>query len=194
MGVLLVVAGCAKHIPVTGLRPEYPNVGPAYVKVDSLKPTFRWEPFPRPQDYEADKERVLKRIREGVLKRIRNVAYDLKIWRAEDEFPIELIYARQGLPDPSHSIEEPLEPSTKYFWTIRARFELDGHSRVIAWGWGLTLVKNDWDRLTPLGKYEGERITPPGSKWGKSYYESVISWRQALVPNPFYFRFETPRK
>ena len=56
MGVLLVVAGCAKHIPVTGLRPEYPNVGPAYVKVDSLKPTFRWEPFPRPQDYEADKE------------------------------------------------------------------------------------------------------------------------------------------
>ncbi len=128
MGVLLVVAGCAKHIPVTGLRPEYPNVGPAYVKVDSLKPTFRWEPFPRPQDYEADKE--------GVLRRINHVTYDLKILRAEDDYPIELIYARQGLPDPSHSIEEPLEPSTKYYWTIRARFELDSNPRITQWGQG----------------------------------------------------------
>ena len=185
LGVVLVVAGCAQF-PVSGLRPQYPKArfrfgGPggevAYVKVDSLQPTLLWEPFPRPQDHEADKE--------GVLKRIRNVAYDLKILRALDNYPIELIYARQGLPEPSHSIEEPLEPSTKYFWTIRARFELDGHSRVIAWGRGRwrTVGENDWDRLTPLG-----------SKWGKPYYKSVISWRQALVPNPFYHRFKTPRK
>ena len=50
-----------------------------------------------------------------MLRRINHVTYDLKILRAEDDYPIELIYARQGLPDPSHSIEEPLEPSTKYF-------------------------------------------------------------------------------
>ncbi len=150
----------------------------AYVKVDSLQPTLLWEPFPRPQDHEADKE--------GVLKRIRNVAYDLKILRALDNYPIELIYARQGLPEPSHSIEEPLEPSTKYFWTIRARFELDGHSRVIAWGGWLTHrggAETDWDRLTPHA-----------SRWERTYYESLDSWRQALVPNPFYYRFKTPRK
>ena len=150
----------------------------AYVKVDSLQPTLLWEPVPRPEDHEADKE--------GVLKRIRNVAYDLKILRALDNYPIELIYARQGLPEPSHSIEEPLEPSTKYFWTIRARFELDGHSRVIAWGGWLTHrggAETDWDRLTPHGS---------GRK--KSSYKSLNSWRQALVPNPFYYRFKTPRK
>ena len=182
LGVVLVVASCAK-VPVSGLRPEYPKVRqsivepplPAYVKVDSLQPTLRWEPFPRPQDHKADKK--------GVLKRIRNVAYDLKIWRVEDDYPIELIYARQGLPEPSHSIEEPLEPSTKYFWTIRARFELDGHSRVIAWGRWRMHGKNDWDRLTT---HASGRERPS--------YKSLFSWRQALVPNPFYFRFKTPRK
>lgn len=124
--VLLLLAGCALPIPVSGLRPEYPEVRAGFVEVDSLQPTLRWESFPRSQDHAEDKE--------GLLSRIRNVSYDLRIWRAENDYPVELIYARQALPEPVHKVEAPLEPSTNYFWTIRARFELDGHTRVTQWG------------------------------------------------------------
>ena len=147
LGVLLVVTSCGPivSLPVSGLRPEYPKVrGSHYSKVDSLQPTFRWEFFHWPQDYEANKE--------GVLKGIRNVTYELKIWRIVDEYPVELIYARQGLPEPFHKIEEPLEPSTKYFWTIRARFELDGRPRVTGWGyWG----------VNPLPAYRIKQVPNP---------------------------------
>lgn len=134
------IAGCTTAAPVSGLRPEYPearqNVIPlccpelSFVKLDSLQPTLRWEVFPRPQDLQAAKD--------GLPSRIRHVTYDLKIWRVDDhssiEYPGELVYARQGLPQPSHKIEEPLDPSTEYSWTIRARFELDGHLRATKWG------------------------------------------------------------
>lgn len=135
----VVLAGCASTVPVAGLRPEYPEMrggvsGRAFVRVDSLQPTLRWESFPRPQDQEADKD--------GVLNRIRNITYDLTIWRVEPrrfhgrglDYPIELVYARQGLPEPLHTVADGLRPSTKYFWTVRARFELDGQTRVTRWG------------------------------------------------------------
>lgn len=133
------VGGCAGLVPVSGLRPEYPEARVTFVEVDSLLPTFRWEVFPRPQDREADSE--------GLLRRIRNVTYDLKIWRAEDNYPVEEVYSRQGLPERIHRIEEPLEPSTKFFWTVRARFDLDGQPRVTQWGVTILGVAVDPARL-----------------------------------------------
>ncbi len=44
-----------------------------------------------------------------------------------------MVYSRQGLPEPGHKIEAPLEPVTEYFWSVRARFELDGQTRVTPW-------------------------------------------------------------
>lgn len=136
---LVWVAGCATAAPapVSGLRPEYPDARKnalsleiLFEEVDSLQPTLRWEVFPRPKDLEAAKDDLPSRIRQ--------VTYDLKIWQVDDhssiEYPGELVYTRQGLPQRSHKVEEPLNPSTKYFWTIRARFELDGHLRVTQWG------------------------------------------------------------
>ena len=38
-----------------------------------------------------------------------------------------------GIPLP-RGIETPLAPSTRYAWTVRARFDLDGATRVTAWG------------------------------------------------------------
>lgn len=161
---LTCLAGCATTVPVSGLRPEYPEArykffGPevAWINVNSLQPTLRWEAFPRQQDREADKK--------GVIGRIRHVTYDLKIWRVEEEYPLEyparLVYFRRGLPEPWHKIEDPLEPSTKYFWSIRARFELEGHPRVTQWG----VTENP--------------------------HNPTVT-RLPLVPNPFHYRFETP--
>jgi len=115
-----------------GLRPKYPelryNFGGdlEYVEVDSVQPKLKWEAFTRPEDREADDTGALSRITDGT--------YDLKIWKAdENDFPVELVYTRKGLPCPSHRIETPLPPSTKYLWSIRLRFKMDGHSRVSHW-------------------------------------------------------------
>lgn len=129
--VLLLLTGCA--LSVYGLRPEYPKprlkrggLSADFVGVDSLRPTLRWKPFPDSDDRKAD--------REGMLSRVRNVTYELKILRAERDHPAQVVYARSGLPEPSHRLETPLEPSARYFWTVRARFELDGVTRVTPWG------------------------------------------------------------
>lgn len=153
---LALVGGCS--VAVSGLRPEYPVVRNiiAFVEVDSLQPTLRWEAYPRPRDRGQDKE--------GVLARIRNVTYDVKIWRAENATPGEVVYTRQALPEPWHRLERPLEPSTKYFWTVRARFELDGDPRVIEWG------------------AIGDPTAPAASPLRRS----------PLVPNPAHYRFKTP--
>jgi hypothetical protein len=116
------------------LSPIYPetqisfwraHAGWEFVEVDSLKPTFQWETFPREKDKKKDKE--------GRLKRISNVTYDLKIWRMEDKIPVELIYFRQGLVSSSHKLEQPLDPGNKYCWTVRARFNEHGQFRVTGW-------------------------------------------------------------
>ncbi len=128
----LVLAGCTSPTPIYGLRPQYPEAqvapGPrvAFIEVDSRQPTLRWEAFPTDDDRKADQE--------GLLGRMSAVTYDLRIFRAEREFPTEPIYTRLGLPEPRHRLESPLEPSTKYFWTVRARFQLNGRTRVTPWG------------------------------------------------------------
>lgn len=133
LGLWFLLASCGGAVPVTGLRGEHPRVERSAVKVDSLQPEFRWESFPRPRDHEQDKE--------GILKRIDGVTYELRVWKltsvrkvALHDIRVEPIYSRQGIKTPSHRIDKPLEPSTIYFWTVRARFEIDGHPRVTQWG------------------------------------------------------------
>ena len=142
--ILLSLAGCST--PVAGLRPLYPNVDRSWPWVDSLQPTLRWEAFPRPADLEGDRGEWLSRIR--------NVTYDLRIWRLKSEeypfewypfkwYPGELIYSKSGLPAPTHRIELGLGRDTRYLWSVRARFDLDGQQRVTEWG-GL-LISNGRD-------------------------------------------------
>jgi len=114
------------------LRPKYPELsynfggGLKYLEVASLQPELQWEAFPRPEDREADDTGVLSRITDGT--------YDLKIWKADvNDLPGKLVYARKGLTASSHKIETPLLPLTNYFWNIRLRFKMDGYTRVSHW-------------------------------------------------------------
>jgi hypothetical protein len=163
LGLLLLVGACAPDA-VIGLRPEYPPIGQLFpyghefVEVDSLQPTFRWESFPRKQDRMADKE--------GILSHLTSVTYDLQIWLAENGLPSARVYAKQGLTDTSHRINQPLARATMYFWTIRARFQINGESRVTEWG------MSDWG---PNRSRQRNLTTD-------------------FFPNPFYFRFRTPAR
>lgn len=128
---LVLVAGCAPPLEIAGLGPESPEVrrrgaggAAAFVEVDSIRPTLRWQVFPRPEDLEADAD--------GVYARLGDVTYDLKILTAER--PIRQVYARRALPEAVHTVEEPLTPESEYLWTVRARFVLDDAPRVTPWG------------------------------------------------------------
>jgi hypothetical protein len=144
LALLCVASGCGPR-PAAGLRPlpllTYDDSIISYV--DSLQPTFRWEAFPRPENLKVDKA--------GRLAVARNPTYELRIWRAEDYLPAELVYARSRLTEPVHTVETPFVPDTLYLWTIRARFELNGEPRVMEWGGRLDGLKTA--KVWPPGYY-----------------------------------------
>ena len=96
----------------------------AWATVDGLQPTMRWEGFPREIDVALAPQEM---------RRVKNVRYDLLIAREENLVPAEIVYHREGLADSVHKIDTPLSPDTRYFWTVRADFELDGRRRVTGW-------------------------------------------------------------
>lgn len=119
-------------MPSYGLRLVSPPAVYGHPRVGSLRPTLEWEAFPRDEDTKNEDA--------GTLSRIRDVRYDVRVRRAEH--PVDLVYARDGLPEPRHTLETSLAPDTRYRWRVRARFELDGRTRVTPWsevqGWRRT--------------------------------------------------------
>jgi len=104
--LLLMLTGCTSF---KVLKPIYPEVGnPNYPKVvESLKPTFQWEPSQEP-----------------------DVAYDFVIyegikeedfWKGTKRAVGREVYYREGLTEPKHTIEESLKPDVEYYWSVRIR-------------------------------------------------------------------------
>lgn len=84
------------YTTIHGLTPVHPHVGG---RVESLRPTFRWEP----PAHEPD------------------VAYDLIIYESLLGVLGKEVYFREGLTNPEHQVEEPLRPNTLYYWSVRVR-------------------------------------------------------------------------
>ena len=121
----IILYGCAEPY---GLRAEYPKQKFSfanYALVDSLQPTLQWESFPRDQDLTGKNK---------ISGQVSDVTYQLRI-SAEDWY-----YSRDDLREPYHRIEVLLSPATRYFWTVRACFKLNGEPRCTIWGclnyWG----------------------------------------------------------
>lgn len=160
--VAMILVGCTAKAPVSGLKPEYPPAVPVvneWMKVNSLQPTFRWQAFPHRRDLIEDSAELKDRITD--------VTYELKIWRALRDSPGALVYSRHGLLAPLHQVEIPLEPSTKYYWSVRARFRLDGYLR-----------GTEWSTLILLG---------PGAK-----DPAADLWYSDLSNVSYFFAFKTP--
>lgn len=149
----------AWEIPSTGsprygicwLAPVYPEVDKLYnpfsppptscsptvllfSTIDTVRPRLRWGEFPRDLDRQQ--------LDPAIIKKIDNVAYDLKIWEAEDCDRGRLIYQRTGLVGPEHLMEESLAPASRYFWSVRARFDFDGLPMVTRWAFFDTYSRN----------------------------------------------------
>jgi len=100
-------------------------LGLSFGMVDSLRPRLRWSGFPRDLD-RAQLDPVL-------LRTMRDVTYDVKIWEVEQCERGKLVYERSGLSVPEHQVEEPLKPGQRYYWSFRARFSVSDLPMATRW-------------------------------------------------------------
>lgn len=119
-----------------GLAPIYPPTRGAltgdhfigavfeWYAVETLSPHLKWEAFPRPGDIAKAPEDMA---------RVRNIRYDLLVAEEENMAPGEVVYRKDGLTSPDHTMIGALQSGRRYFWTVRARFDLDGQTRVTEW-------------------------------------------------------------
>ena len=88
-----------------------------------------------------------------------DVAYDLRIWRVKVGWSQvqqgSVVYERQGITQPSHQIEMPLEPSTHFIWAVRAHFQRDGQKQITPWSYEIAAGAPDEPQYyhirTPVG-------------------------------------------
>jgi hypothetical protein len=189
---LVFLSGCAIRGPVfiSGFVPIYPEqkmealagldikAYTVFVEVDSTQPELVWSPFPGVHETLEFGGLVPKRTPfvEVDPSKISNVTYELKVCKvAADKKPWEidfsdlgLAYERSGITDNRHRIEQPLEPGTRYIWSVRSRFDLEGQMRLSEW----TVINTNNGHFRNVGRPFARRI--------------------GRVPPVFALRFRTP--
>lgn len=172
--LLLVLGACSMEASVSGLKPISPtqyysvtDKALEFAEVQSLQPTLSWEPFPGRHEWPLSPLQPEPFVSVNP-SRVSNVTYDLIIWNLDAGNATDVIYERQGVPETCHTLEEPLAPSTQYYWSVRPRFELDGQTRVSAWS------------LTTVPWYPGRS-------------PRVKERNHSRIPSLNYYRFETPQ-
>lgn len=139
---------------ITGVEPIFPSPTLHYEVIDSLQPTMRWHKLNRD-----------------------NVTYDLCLWSTigsenTQENQGEVVYHRENIENTQHTLETPLEPSTLYFYSVRARFSENGLDKV-----------TDWSRYS---------VRP--SRFQNYMSLGMSSVLPVVSINNSFYQFKTPRK
>lgn len=117
--------------------------------------------------------------------------YDLRIWNAFDGAPGEIVYERMGLPRPEHRVETELAPGSTYFWSVRARFAIDGHPRALRWN-----ASNEprFVPAIPVGRTLYYSAADDAATTGTPCGEPALIPCGCLdfIPTANYYRFRTP--
>jgi hypothetical protein len=131
----LLVGGCSYSglAPLDVTHPDKPHVGE--VSFTDLKPVLAWESFPRAQD--------IQKLAGGQPGRITDVRYQVRIWEAPAPEQCDQPLRFDGwvashpivaeVRSNQYAVQTPLKPSTRYCWSVRAWFRLDGKLRVTQW-------------------------------------------------------------
>lgn|SRR5215467_7887558 len=116
--VLSVLSSCTSIAfrVITPISP-LPSVDNHYPSADSLRPTFRWQPFAEATAYDL----VIYESLEATYVEGLNIRSTRLVGKR--------IYFREGLKDTEHTIEEPLLAGRKYVWSVRAH----QNDRVTSW-------------------------------------------------------------
>ena len=86
-------------------------------RIETNTPSFSWQPVP------ATRNGDTLAVPEGSLR------YDFRIF----DDGLREVHRADALDTPDYILPDPLEAKTVYYWTVRARFELDGETRVTDW-------------------------------------------------------------
>jgi len=128
--------GLVYEIVIDGLKPVDPQIQTDIshrnlpVTVTGLAPTLRWESLP------GD-----------------NVTYDLRIWKATGAVgghPGEVVCNKENLVVPAYTVESGLEALQPYYWSVRARFEIDGMPRLTQWS-RVSMKNSEASKILTLG-------------------------------------------
>jgi hypothetical protein len=130
-----------------------------------VQPTLRWEHFPRDYDLIGAG---------GQRHQITDVRYDFRVFEGiAGSYSGPQVYEVRDIPESYHRIQSGLKACSDYYWTVRARFKLDGRIRATEWagafaagGWN----ENPWNLRRGL------------YSWGQGPYRA--DW--------FYYPFRTP--
>ncbi|MHC4278011.1 MAG: hypothetical protein ACYSTI_11925 [Planctomycetota bacterium] len=102
---LLALAACCPTATIHGVTPispehGFPGAADHPTTVETIQPTFRWEPVDE-----------------------RDARYDLIIYESHGVYAAvgREVYYREGLTDPEHTLEVPLQPNREYHWSVRVR-------------------------------------------------------------------------
>lgn len=171
--LLLGLGACSMEAAVSGLKPLNPpqyfggagNPRLEFAEVKTLQPTLSWEPFPGRHQWPLSPHP--EKFVTVDSDRVSNVTYDLIIWSVDNGNASDVVYEHQEIPETSHTLEEPLAPSSLYFWSVRTRFELEGKTRVSEWS--LTMVP-----------------------WYPGPSPRVRARNNGRIPSLNYYRFKTP--
>lgn len=148
-----------------------------FVLVDSVQPTLQWESFPRAHDLTDSG---------GQEQQITDVRYELRVFNTTTPpsghdsllIPAQQVYSARNISDPYHKIENKLDICSDYFWTVRARFKLDGRYRVTEWAGAFNII--------------GWNEKPWNLRHGLHNYKSWAVGITADGPEWFYYSFRTP--
>jgi hypothetical protein len=134
--------------------------------IATSRPAFRWSTLPSLLDRDPG---------DPVARRAGEIRYEFRLYSARRPktvlgtaslaslvVPERMLYERGDLTEPAIELPAPLEPCTSYFWTVRARFRLDGFPRVTEWTalhhaefgiaapWKARRSENSWASYDPL--------------------------------------------
>src|SRR5207249_2966768 len=99
-----------------------------------IRPMLRWEKYPPT---------------EGV----KWVVYDLKVYREEKGAPGRLLEEKAALAEPNFQFQKELDPCAKYFWSVRARFRIEGRDQATEWGVVQIPGRDRWVPVVPDPAY-----------------------------------------
>lgn len=142
------------------------STGLAIPVTDSLQPTLRWEAFPMPWDANLQQPGV----------ELQAIRYELKLYdgnyigkagflTAGYYVRGKLLDEKRNLLDTSYRIERRLLPCHTYFWTVRARFRVNGANRVTEWGGAYKDGVYPW-----YERMHSSRLSPHGANASRYYY------------------------
>jgi hypothetical protein len=135
-----------------------------FFEITNLSPNFSWEALPRP--FDKFPEHSAKPD---------DVTYELRIYEGHKNgmFKIKLVYAVRDIKHSNYLFPRNLKPCSWYFWTVRARFKLDGITRVTEWG----------------GTYDTELISYSTSSIRRGQHSLFT---EGVRLHHFYYPFRTP--